>query len=187
MLAHAVVAHKERQRTAVAGFLGDRLAAAVEAAAAGVGVAPDVGLVLVPVPSRPGAARARGDDPLGRVVRLAARRLRSGGRDVRVRPLLRSRGGVVDQAGLDVAARAANLAWSMHCPSTGLRRLAARPPAAVVVCDDVLTTGATLTEALRALRAVGLEPAGSAVVAAVTKRVTRPEGGGALTPFSHGG
>lgn len=200
VLAHAVVAHKERQRTAVAGFLGERLAVAVAAVArevdravdlrtgAGVDAATDVGLVLVPVPSRPGAVRARGDDPLGRVVRLAARRLlRSGHPDVRVRPLLRSRGGVADQSGLDVAARAANLAWSMHCPSPGLRRLAAGPPAVLVVCDDVLTTGATLVEARRALRAVGLAPAGSAVVAAVTKRVTCPEGGGRLTPFSEGG
>lgn len=167
-LAHAVVAHKERGRTAVAPFLAGRLALTVAAATAAA--PPDARVVLVPVPSRPGVVRARGDDPLGRVVRGAATRLRRAGGDVRVRSLLRSRRGVVDQAGLDANARAANLAGSMTCPSPGVRRLARAGPALVVVCDDVVTTGATLVEARRALLAVGVRPCASAVVAAVQRR-----------------
>lgn len=177
MLAHAVVAHKERGRTAVAGFLADRLALAVSAAVAGrptaTPVPPPHGtrVVLVPVPSRPGVVRARGDDPLGRVVGGAARRLWRVGGDVRVLPVLRSHRGVVDQAGLDAAARRDNLAGSMSCPSSRLRRLARLGPVVVVLCDDVVTTGATLCEARRALLAVGVRPHASAVVAAVRRRV----------------
>lgn len=180
VLSHAIVAHKERGRTAVAPFLAQRLALAVAAAvAAGPpsgprATPPGPRVVLVPVPSRPGVVRARGDDPLGRVVRGAATLLRRGGGDVRVLPLLRSRRGVVDQAGLDAAARAANLAGSMTCPSPGVRRLARGGPALVVVCDDVVTTGATVVEARRALLAVGVRPHATAVVAAVRRRHEGP-------------
>jgi predicted amidophosphoribosyltransferase len=90
--------------------------------------------------------------------------------------VLRSRPGVVDQAGLDAGARAANLAGSMHCPAARLRALAARRPCArVVVCDDVVTTGATLREAQRALEAVGLDVVAVAAVAATRRRI--PTGG----------
>lgn len=170
VLSHAVLSHKERGRTAVAPFLARRLALAVSAALTGSGASPGARVALVPVPSRPGVVRARGDDPLGRVVRGAARMLRRGGGDVRVCPVLASRRGVVDQAGLDVAARAANLAGSMTCPTRQVRRLAAHGPVLVVVCDDVVTTGATLVEARRALAAVGVPTLASSVVAAVARR-----------------
>ena len=100
------------------------------------------------------------------------------GYDVIVQRLLRLRPGVVDQAGLGAAERAANLAGSMTCPGAGLRRLGARRSRVrAVVCDDVLTTGSTAREAQRALEAVGLEVAGVAVVAATRRRApTWPPG-----------
>ena len=128
-------------------------------------------MVLVPVPSRPGSARARGHDPTAAMTRRAARRLRADGYDVRAAALLRSRAGVIDQAGLGAADRSVNLAGSMHCPTSGLRRLARRcPQASVVVCDDVITTGSTLREAQRALESVGLGVLGVAAVAATRRR-----------------
>lgn len=167
-----LLAHKEHRvlslRDPLAALLADALA----------GLLGDTGpgpAVLVPVPSRPGVARARGHDPTTTLVTAAAGLLRAAGADVISRSLLRSRRGVVDQAGLGAADRAANLAGSMRCSPGALRRLAAtRPRARFVVCDDVLTTGATAREAQRALESVGLAVAGVATVAATRRRLPGP-------------
>lgn len=161
-----VIAHKEHRVLSLGPPLARLLAQAV---AAGAPAGPADQVVLVPVPSRPATVRARGHDPTGSLVTRAARSL-----GVPAVPLLRTRPGVVDQAGLDAQQRAANLAGALHCPSAGLRRLArASPRARVVVCDDVLTTGATAREAQRALEAVGLEVVAVAAVAATPRRVGR--------------
>ena len=161
-----VVAHKERRALALRDPLARLLARSVRAGA------PPGPVVLVPVPSRPSSVRARGDDPTYALTARAARLLRGEGLSIGVTRLLRTRPGLLDQAGLDASARAANLAGSMTCPAAGLRRLARRTGhATVVVCDDVLTTGATAREAQRALEAVGLEVAAVAVVAATRRRL----------------
>jgi len=162
-----VVAHKERRVLMLRRPLAGLVAAGARAAAPR-----DAPLVLVPVPSRPGSARARGHDPTDAITREAARLLRSEGYDAQRVRLLVSRGHVADQAGLDATARAANLAGSMYCPTARLRRLAGCR-ARVVVCDDVMTTGATAREAQRALEAVGLEVAGIATAAATRLRQDR--------------
>jgi predicted amidophosphoribosyltransferase len=158
-----VVAHKERRVFALRRPLGHLLAAAAAPLATGP-------VVLVPVPSRPGTARARGHDPTYSLTRTAARVLRREGFSAMAARLLVSLGGVVDQAGLDAAARTANLAGSMACPSRAVRRIAGSR-VRVVVCDDVLTTGATAREAQRALEAAGLLVAGIATVAATPRRL----------------
>lgn len=170
-----VVGHKDRGQWSFARVLSGLLAASVRAA---VGPPDDVPVVLVPVPSRPGSSRRRGYDATGTLVRGAARLLRRESYDALPGALLVSRGGVRDQKDLTASERAANLAGSMCCPAPGLRRLAGRRTRArVVLCDDVLTTGATAREAQRALGAVGLDPVAVAVVAATRRRL--PAGGGA--------
>jgi predicted amidophosphoribosyltransferase len=80
--------------------------------------------------------------------------------------------------------RAANLDGSMWCPDSGLRRVAGRQ-VRVVVCDDVLTTGATAREAQRALAAAGVPVAAIAAVAATPRRaVGRGRDRGAGGPLS---
>ena len=166
-----VVGHKERRLLALSRPLGRLLGQAVAAALmaeAGNAAWP---LVLVPVPSRPSSVRARGYDPTYALTAVAADRLRRAGTDVTVARLLRTRPGLRDQAGLDAGARAANLAGSITCPSPGLRRLGRRRDrVTVVLCDDVLTTGATAREGQRALEAVGLGPVAVAAVAATRRR-----------------
>lgn len=164
-----VLWHKERRAHALARPLGDLLAHAV--AATPIPAHPAAPVVLVPVPSRAATVRQRGHDPTRTLTVRAARTLRRTGRDIQVAPLLRLRPGVLDQAGLDAAGRAANLVGSLTVPTARLRRLARSTPRAhLVVCDDVLTTGATLREAQRALAAVGLTVHGHAVVAATVRR-----------------
>jgi predicted amidophosphoribosyltransferase len=159
-----VVGHKERRLLALTRPLGDLLAVSARAA-----VAPAAPLLLVPVPSRPAAVRARGHDPTLAMTRRAARVLGAADHEVAVARLLRTRAGVADQAGLDAAQRHANLAGSMACRAGAVRRQAGRR-AHVVVCDDVITTGATAREAQRALEAAGVPVRAVATVAATARR-----------------
>jgi predicted amidophosphoribosyltransferase len=166
LLRELVLGHKEHGRLGLHRPLGLLLADAVEAA---VG-SPGCPVLLVPVPSRPGTVRRRGHDATYRMTRSAAAVLRARGHRADVSRLLVV-GPVLDQAGLDAGARAANLAGSMACPSARLRRLARRlGEAVVVVCDDVLTTGATAREAQRALASSGVRVAAVATVAATRRR-----------------
>jgi predicted amidophosphoribosyltransferase len=166
-----ILLHKERHVFALARPLGLALAAPVRA-----GLLPAGRTLLVPVPSRPGVVRARGHDPMLRITREAARRLGSDGVDVTVCPLLRHRDVIADQAGLTAAQRAANLADRMAVHGGRLRRLArSGDRVSAVVCDDVITTGATAREAQRALEAVGVPVAAICCVAATRKRVRLPK------------
>lgn len=180
-----VLGHKERNLTSVRPVLGAALARSVLGVLGVLEGAADAAVVLVPVPSRPSSVRARGRDTTREMTEEAARVLRvrgATGRAVAVAPLLRTRPGLRDQAGLDVEARRANLAGSMACSSAGLRRLARRTGVAhVVVCDDVLTTGATLVEAQRALAASGVTVLGHACVAATVRLVHGETSGGSLS------
>lgn len=173
---------KERQLLGLARPLGDLLALSVERLLAG---APDAPVVLVPVPSRRSSVRARGFDSTRALAARAAVALEPRRRStVAVAPVLRTRPGLQDQAGLDAAGRSANLAGALACPSAALRRLARRHPAAIVVlCDDVVTTGATAREAQRALAAAGLPIGGIAAVAATVRRSFQAGRPGSLSPL----
>lgn len=151
----AVLAYKERGRRELARPLGGLLAGAA-CRAAGSGRA-----VTVAVPASPAARRTRGYDHVALLVRSAV----AHGAPPAA-PLLRWSRETADQAGLGAGARAANLAGAL------LARDCAG--AQVVVVDDVVTTGATLAEAARALRSAGARVLGAATVAATTRRTPPP-------------
>ena len=146
-----LLAHKERGQLGLTRPLGRGLAAAVRLH----GIER---VVLCPVPSSRAAVRQRGHDHAMRLAKAAAREL-----GVEARRLLAPARAVADQAGLSTAQRAANLAGALR--ATGV------PGLPVVVVDDVMTTGATLVEAARALAAGGHPVAGAAVVAATRRRL----------------
>lgn len=170
-----IVGHKEHRLLALAHPLGSLLAAAISTALHDLRPTP-APVILVPVPSRPSTVRQRGHSPTTSLTRVAAALLRARGLDATCLPLLRTRPGLADQSGLDAAGRAANLAGALRCHPPALRRLArTRRPVHAVVCDDVLTTGATAAEAQRALRAVGLSPLAVVAVAATRRRLPLAE------------
>lgn len=168
-----IAAHKERGRTSLARPLGATLSRAVLATVAAVAEpvpGPDPpeqapGPVLVPVPSARAALRRRGHDPTHRMAAVAVRVLRAGGLRATGLGALRQRRPVADQAGLTAGERAANLAYALE--------VVPRVPVAgrgVIVVDDVITTGASLAEAARALRQAGALVVGAATVAATPLR-----------------
>ncbi|MFI1070973.1 ComF family protein [Streptomyces puniciscabiei] len=187
-----LLAHKERGALALTGSLGRALAGAVRAGLGGTGsgvtadgglgaeAGPGVGagsgagatgsgtVLLVPVPSARWAVRARGHDPVRRMALAAAGELRRTGTPARVAAVLRQRRPVADQAGLDARQRLANLAGALEVTAGGGRLLGAGH---VVLVDDLITTGASLAEAARAVREAAEEGTGvrTVVYGAVTR------------------
>ncbi len=159
----ALSAYKERGRRELAGPLAQALGRAVGSHPAVVAGAP---VVLVPVPSRRAAVRRRGGDPTRRLAGATARALTRRGIEVRLAPApaLRLCRPTADSAGLSAPDRWVNLQGAMSAhPSR------AAGGGVVVVVDDLLTTGATLTEASRALADAGCPGAMAAVVAATER------------------
>ncbi|WBB51826.1 ComF family protein [Verrucosispora sp. WMMA2044] len=160
-LRETLLAYKDHGRHGLARPLGALLAEVVAAAVGAVGP-----VLLVPVPDTPTAARARYGDHLSRLTRHCARRLRAAGWPVRVHHAVRA-GPRPDSVTLDSAGRAA-------AATSAFRARSGRGPAvagsAVVLLDDIVTTGATLAAVSRVLTVRGLSPYGAAVLAATRKR-----------------
>ncbi|WP_261166088.1 ComF family protein [Microbacterium sp. Marseille-Q6965] len=150
--ARVIGALKEQGRTGLAAACAPAMREALAAAAA-PGAA---SVVAVAVPTSRAAFRRRGY----RVPELLARRA---GVPV-VRALAWSRA-VADQRALSRDDRRLNVAGAMRA-----RRGATRGLGPVVLVDDVVTTGATLSEARRILDAAGVPVVGAAVLAAAQRR-----------------
>jgi predicted amidophosphoribosyltransferase len=152
----ALLAYKERGRRELARPLAEHVVGALRAH----DVPP---AALVPAPSRPAAARARGGDHVLRLARAVVRRAGrpEPGLPCVARALALGRR-AVDAVGLDADARADNLARHLRLRARGLPP----PGCAVVLLDDVLTTGATARAATALLAAAG-RPVDAVVVLTV--------------------
>lgn len=150
--ARALRAAKEEGRTRLLSALAPALTTAVDAAlrSVGGGGAP---VMLVPVPTSAAAMRRRGY----RVVEILAARAA-----LPTRRLLTVGGSTADQRTLGRRERAENVSGRMHARGAEGRR--------VILLDDVVTTGATLREATRALVAAGAQVVGAATVASTPRR-----------------
>lgn len=166
----AIVAWKDHGRHDLTGPLAEALTRVVLAVLE-AGERPGPGVLVVPMPSRRPARRARGGDPVRDLANRAAASARRAGWPVQVAPALRHVRSVADQSGLGAAARAANLAGALQV------RPGWRPAvwsARCLLVDDIVTTGATVAEAARTLTAAGGHPFGLAVIAA-TQRTAHPQ------------
>jgi predicted amidophosphoribosyltransferase len=156
----ALLRYKERGRRDLAAPLARHLLPALD-----VVLADGPGPVwLVPAPSRPAAARARGGDHVARLARAIAvsrATTRATSRaatrpatrpDVRVAQALALARRTRDSVGLDAAERAANLAGALRVRHGVLPT----PGSRVVLLDDIVTTGATLRACRDTLAAAGL-------------------------------
>ncbi|MBT2531873.1 ComF family protein [Arthrobacter sp. ISL-48] len=170
-LAQALLSFKSHGQHQLKSVLAKGLGGAVTAAADGMDA-----VFLVPVPSSAGAFVKRGFSP----VHLLLGALRGGGNlactpvlDVLRKSPRRAVGEQLPggQKGLGRGARAKRVRGSMRVAGWKQRSVAGRR---CVIVDDVLTTGATLSESARALHLAGAFVAGAVVLAA-----TRPPDSGA--------
>ncbi len=191
-----LLAHKERGALGLARPLGEALAGAVYAAVrgGGGGGAPETRrpegtitpttphstlastlppFLLVPVPSSRRAVAARGHDATRRLALAAAADLRRDGLSVRAAAVLRQRRVVADQSGLGARDRPANLSGALTAVRGADRLLGAAP---VVLVDDLMTTGASLAAAARAVEDAGGRVLAAAVVGGPAP-LRRPAGG----------
>ena len=170
-----LTAWKERGRRDVSAHLAPPLARAIAAAAEAMesedGRTPSTEIAVVPIPASSAALRRRGEDAWQRVVRQAMQWCPSHAH-LRLVPALKVKRQPHDQAGLTASERRDNLAGAFVCVGAPARR--------VIVVDDIVTTGATVCEAARALRAAGVESARAAAIAATSR--TRASLPGARLP-----
>lgn len=173
LLRRLISAHKERQAWLLTGVLGAQLAVSVQTLMERSGTAVPDRVVLVPIPSSARAVRSRGRDATRAIAWAAARRLhRTVGWRVAVRPLLRPVRKVDDQSKLNAQQRWSNVAGAYRA-RRGVGAVGVSTLPTTIVVDDLITTGASLAEARRALDDVGVDVLGGAVVAATVRRRTR--------------
>jgi predicted amidophosphoribosyltransferase len=147
----AILAFKEGGRRDIVRPLGASLRVAIHSAVERSGGRVELALI----PGRAASRRRRGYDPVRELVTAAGHR-----RPTDALAVVASRG---EQKTLGRSARAANLAGSMAVRRGMLGRR-------MLLVDDVVTTGATLLEAARALREAGGEVVGAAVLASTPRR-----------------
>jgi predicted amidophosphoribosyltransferase len=127
-----------------------------------VDAAREAPLLVVPVPSSKASVRRRGYRPVEELVRRAGTSVASG------RTLVFRRS-VADQAGLSRGARAANV----HGAMAASRRVRDRR---VMLVDDVVTSGASIAEAARAVTAAGGFVVAAACLSHTVKRQQNTSG-----------
>lgn len=155
-LRRLVVRHKDAGRRDAVALLAPLVRLAI--AEALTAQPPSTVPLVVPVPSTAAAVRRRGRAAWEEVGRAAVGTQPG----LHWAPVLGHRRRVADQAGLGSSARAVNLAGALRVrPGADVRGRAC------LVLDDVLTTGATLAEAARALHACGAARVTGVALAAV--------------------
>jgi predicted amidophosphoribosyltransferase len=117
---------------------------------------------LVPIPSRLASNRRRGRDFINEMAVSVAKDF-----GVAVLPLLEHQRVVRDQSKLDIASRRENLAMALSVKPSFHRNYSGEN---VVILDDLVTTGATINEANRALTRGGFKVQAAATACVALRR-----------------
>jgi len=117
---------------------------------------------LVGIPSRRSATRMRGRNFMVEITKSVAAE-----RSIKALDILQHNRSVRDQSKLDSDSRSINIAGAFSAKLSGLPAAGNIEP--LIVVDDLITTGATLAEGIRALRTAGFT-----VLGAVTGSVAKP-------------
>ena len=139
-VAELVVSYKGRKKRSLAAFFAEKLLAEYRTRWDGI--------PLVPVPCRHDSLKKRGFDPIGLMCREMKKR---GGPEIL--RLLARRGKTLEQKKLNRDGRQKNLRGAL----AARRRLPAALPRAVVLVDDVFTTGATAAACAQTLKDMGID------------------------------
>jgi len=145
-----------------ASVLGEKLAEAITQLHLG-----DDQALLVPVPLHKSKRRERGFNQAELIVRAAARHLPQ---PPEIVPVLVRRRATNSQVGLTREERIANLRDAFRVTAPG--RVKGRM---VIVVDDVMTTGSTVSECARVLKKAGAEKVWAATVARTLKDAAQPQ------------
>ncbi len=161
-----ILAAKEHGRPGLTSILARALARSMLASAFALpsGTGP---ILAVPVPSSRRSRRVRRDRFMERLSRRAVAIASSTNPQFRYVPALSHARVVDDQAGLTATERTVNVSGAFrvrwrHAPAVrGVR---------VLLLDDIITTGSTLTAAARALRDAGADAVSAAAIAFTVRR-----------------
>lgn len=151
-----VLAAKDHMRAPAAKVIGRVWGGAVDYLAAG-GSLPHPALrpvAVIPAPTRPSSAKARGGD----IVTAAARSLAGCQPGVHVAPVAELADEAPDAVGLNRLQRRASLAEHLRLRRGGVQKLRefTRSGGEALIVDDVCTTGATIAQLALALAARGV-------------------------------
>ncbi len=137
------------------GMFADQFVASLKSGSHGIGALPDI---IIPMPLAKRRLAARGFNQSALLARDIGKQL---GVKVESRGLVRVRD-TPPQAGLDREARLANMKDAFDCGQdlAGLR---------IAIVDDVMTTGATMSDAARALKKQGVSHVEAWVIARASK------------------
>jgi len=125
------------------------------------------GNTLVTIPSRSSASRKRGRNFLSEITEDVAKASPINITVCKAQLLMHSRS-VRDQSALNSKQRLANISGALAVPSKASANKIEGNIGSLIIVDDLITTGATLAEAIRALCTAGFEVKG-AVTGAVAK------------------
>ena len=154
-----IIAHKERGVLGLTPMLGSMLAMSIAA----LGDGP---FVIVAVPPHGDSIRRRGIDTLGAIAQRAAGEMRAAGWSAQCLPLLQRQADGGRHVGRTAEGRRSAVRGTMtvNLRAASGGALGRDQRTGIVVVDDVVTTGATVHEAVRTLRCAGLDVAGIAAV-----------------------